>query len=176
MRPFTADAGRRLARRLPPLSPAMVAELLLLALLAVQCARLVWAVATPLGPVGDWRPADRFRADPAGAAMADGFDPFTRLAEGVAGPMVVTPLDLKLYGVREDRASGRGSAIIGTPDGAQASILVGEEIVPGVVLRSVEFDGVTIARGGAVEHLFLDQSLPAETHAPEAPAVTEPAR
>ena len=65
------------------------------------------------------------------------------------GPVVVTSLNLKLYGVREDRATGRGSAIIALPDGRQLSFAVGEEIMPGVTLTAVGFDNVTISRGGA---------------------------
>ena len=87
-----------------------------------------------------------------------------------AGPAVVTALDLKLYGVREDRATGRGSAIIALPDGRQISFAVGEEIMPGVALTAVGFDNVTISRGGALEQIFLDQSTPA----PSADAVAAP--
>ena len=32
--------------------------------------------------------------------------------------------------------------------------------MPGVILRSVAFDSVTIDRGGALEQVFLDQSVP----------------
>ena len=65
-----------------------------------------------------------------------------------AGPTVVTSLNLKLYGVREDRATGRGSAIIALPDGRQMSFAVGEEVMPGVTLTAVGFDNVTISRNG----------------------------
>ena len=76
---------------------------------------------------------------------------------------MVTSLNLKLYGVREDRATGRGSAIIALPDGRQLSFAVGEEIMPGVTLTAVGFDNVTISRGGTAEQIFLDQSPPAQT-------------
>ena len=68
--------------------------------------------------------------------------------------------------MREDRATGRGSAIIALPDGTQSSYGVGEEIMPGVTLTAVAADGVTISRNGVMEQLFLDQSQPA----PGAPA------
>lgn len=146
-------------------------ELALLSLAAVQCARLFWAVATPIGPIGEWRatspvpaaapiPPERFAA----------FDPFFRL-NGDAGPMQVTALDIKLFGVREDKASGRGSAIVGTPDGQQRSFAVGDEILPGVRLTAVAFDSISIERNGAAEQLFLDQSSPSET----APTRADPA-
>ena len=159
MRLVLDPRARRWLRRLPRYSIYTLAELVLLLLLAVQCARLAWTVATPVDPLGDWRPA-------APAALPDGilrsFDPFFRSGAG-GGPMVVTTLDLKLYGVRSDQASGRGAAIIGTPDGKQQSYAVGEEILPGVTLQAVAFDNVTILRGGAREQIFLDQSQPATT-------------
>ncbi|HEY7811497.1 MAG TPA: type II secretion system protein N [Allosphingosinicella sp.] len=153
------DSHRQLLlRRVPRTNVYTLAELGLLSLLAVQCARLVWAFATPLGPVGDWRPAQVQTAQP-GTALLGSFDPFFRLAGG-GGPVVVTSLSLKLFGVRQDEASGRGSAIIALTDGTQRSFAVGDEIMPGVKLEAVAFDNVTISRGGASEQLFMDQSQP----------------
>ncbi len=163
----------RLLARLPRPTVYSAAELALLTLIAIQAARLFWIVATPVGPVGDWKAVSALAMPADGAALA-GFDPFFRLAGG-AGPAVVTSLNLKLHGVREDRATGRGSAIIALPDGRQMSFAVGEEVVPGVVLTAVGFDNVTISRGGAPEQIFLDQSPPAqnvggpETGAPPGP-------
>ncbi len=145
----------------------LAAELLLFALVAAQAARLAWLVATPRGPVGDWRPATAGAA-PAGAAALRAFDPFFRL-EGAPGPAVVTSLNLRLFGVREDRATGRGAAIIGLPDGSQRSFAVGEEILPGVTLGDVGFDSITVRRGGRAEQLFLDQSTPTPASSPAAP-------
>ena len=135
-------------------------ELVLLALVAIQGARLVWALLTPVGPVGDWK-APAFFTAPSSSAELGSFDPFFRLDSG--GSAVVTSLDLKLYGVREDRATGRGSAIIALPDGRQLSFAVGDEIMPGVILAEVGFDSVTINRQGSREQIFLDQSTAAET-------------
>jgi general secretion pathway protein C len=154
--------ARRLLRRLPRTNVYSVLELILLSLLAMQCARLVWTLVTPLGPVGEWKTAAALRpAQPAGSAVLGGFDPFFRGSAAAAAPAVVTSLNLQLFGVREDRASGRGSAIIGVGEGQQRSFLVGEEIMPGVTLTGVAFDNVTISRGGTAEQLFLDQSPPA---------------
>src|SRR3546814_10522583 len=118
---------RRLLRRVPHTTVYSVLELALLSALALQCARLVWTAATPVDPVGDWRAAAAMHpvASASGALLGE-FDPFFRLS-GDAGPVVVTSLELKLFGVREDRATGRGSAIFSTPDGAQRSFAVGEE-------------------------------------------------
>jgi general secretion pathway protein C len=159
----------RLFRRLPRYSLLSLTELVLLALLAVQGARLVWAIVTPLGPLGDWRPSSGPDLGRSRAVLASGFDPFFRLGRG-QGPAVVTSLSLKLFGVRIDEATGRGSAIIAGPDNVQTSYSVGEAIQPGVTLKLVGFDSVVISRGGADETLYLDQSgAPPVTAAPAAP-------
>jgi general secretion pathway protein C len=168
MRLRTHPRAERLFRRLPRFTALSALELLLLALIAVQAARLVWTLVTPVGPVGDWRVPGMLAA-PAGDSLST-FDPFFRLS-AAGGPVVVTSLNLKLHGVREDRATGRGSAIIALPDGSQRSFGVGEEIMPGVRLASVGFDNVTIDRNGTAEQIFLVQSEPAPAAgtAPAAP-------
>lgn len=158
----------RLFRRLPRYSLLSLTELLLLTLLAVQVARLVWALVTPVGPLGDWRPSAGLSVEQARAALASGFDPFFRLGR-TQGPAVVTSLQLKLFGVRVDEATGRGSAIIAGPDNVQMSYSVGEAIQPGVTLKAVRYDSVVIDRGGAEETLYLDQS-----HAPPVAAAAAP--
>jgi len=150
--------------RLPRPTVYRALELALLALIAVQAARLVWTLVTPVGPVGDWKGAAPLAAPSDGSALTE-FDPFFRLS-AASGPVAVTSLNLKLYGVREDRATGRGSAIISLPDGTQQSFAVGDQIMPGVTLAQVGFDNVTISRGGAQEQIFLDQSEPAAGAAP----------
>ncbi len=149
-----AGLGNRLKQRFSRVSMASAAIAALVALLSVQAARLVWTVLEPLGPVGQWRPLT------AGDTVADpSFDPFFRTA--VSGTAAVTGLPVKLFGVRLDEATGRDSAIIATPDGVQSSFGVGDEVIPGVRLKSVAIDHVELDRGGAVEQLFLDQSVPA---------------
>src|SRR5205085_6811998 len=104
----------RLIERLPRLTVYSAAELILLILIAVQTARLIWVLVAPIGPVGDWKSASA-QAPRADGAVLAAFDPFFRLS--ASGPVVVTALNLKLTGVTEDRATGRGSAIIQLPDG-----------------------------------------------------------
>lgn len=146
-----------------------VLELVVLALLAVQVARLVWTLITPVGPVGQWRVTAA--RDPGSAAeIVRSFDPFFRLEAPAssAAAAVITPLQLTLFGIRLDEASGRGSAIIATPDGMQNSVAVGDEVMPGVTLKSVSFDHVTLSRGGADEDLFIDQSGAVQSATPGA--------
>ncbi len=171
MRLVLDPRARRLLRRVPRTTVYSAMELVLLSVLALQCARLFWALVTPVGPIGDWEaPAALQPPRPASTALLGSFDPFFRINNQGAAPAVVTSLNLKLFGVREDRASGRGSAIIATPEGQQRSFAVGEEIVPGVTLVSVGFDHVIVSRAGTNEQLFLDQSSPAERVGPASPA------
>lgn len=149
--------ARRLLRRLPQTSVYGTAEIVLLTLLAILCARLLWVAVTPVGPLGEWRLQDRTASAVANRAqLLGGFDPFFRLQDG--GSAVVTSLQLTLFGTRLDEVTGRGSAIIAGADGTQMSYGVGDEILPGVTLKSVAFDHVTIDRGGAAEQIFIDQS------------------
>lgn len=143
-------------------------ERALLVLLALQLVRLVWAVVVPVGSFGPWEGRQAQILSPsARQALFASFDPFFRTgAPQQAGNGVVTSLALTLYGVRLNEGSGLGSAIIAAPDGVQNSFAVGDEIMPGVVLKAVAFDHVTIDRGGAEEQIFIDQSTPAPDAAP----------
>jgi len=148
---------RRILRRLPVVNVYSIAELVLIAGLGVQAARLVWVLVTPVSPLGDWRPAEVSVPGRPYDVLA-GFDPFFRLGGVQQGPATVTSLQLTLFGIRVDEATGRGSAIVAGPDTIQKSVAVGEEIQPGVRLKSVAFDHITIDRGGTAEDLFLVQS------------------
>src|SRR3569623_3739065 len=149
--------ARAWLKRFPRTNLYSLADFLLLAALAVQCARLVWLVETPTTPLGDWRPAaPGFAGSP--SAMLRDFDPFFRLSGGDDRPGVVASLQLTLFGTRVDEAMGGGSAIIAGPDNVQKSVAVGQEIMPGVKLKAVAIDHVTIDRGGASEELYLPQA------------------
>jgi len=154
-------------------SVASAADILLILALAGASVALLWAIVRPLGPVGRWQ-ATRPVAVAADPNLLSRFDPFFRDG-GAAATAAVTSLPLKLFGIRLDQAMGRGSAIIATPEGVQSSYGVGEEIVPGVKLKSVAFDHVVLERGGVEEQLFLDQSVAAPVaDAPGAPAPVTP--
>ena len=151
---------RRLLARLTRGDRYAWVELVALTLLATQIARLVWALATPVGPFGDWRPQPL--AVPGLAerqALFGGFDPFFRGVDPAAGQpaVAVTALNLTLFGVTVNQATGGGSAIIAGADGIQNSYVVGQEIEGGATLAGVAFDNVLIDRGGAREVLYLDQ-------------------
>jgi general secretion pathway protein C len=132
----------------------------LLALLAVQLARLVWVLVTPTGPAGDWQARMPHVPGPqARQALFAAFDPFYRLS-GETGDTVqqVTSLPLQLFGIRFNEGSGLGAAIIADESGQQRSYAVGDEIAPGVTLKAVTYDHVVIERGGIAETLYIDQS------------------
>lgn len=160
--------ARRLLRRLPVVNVYSAMEIALLSLLAVQCARLAWATITPVGPVGEWKVPDLLGGQAVPSLALGEFDPFFRNAGPAAAAVVVTSLPVQLFGVRVDRATGRDSAILSTPDGVQSSYAVGDTIMPGVTLAAVREDGVTLSRGGTREQLFLDQSVPAANATPGA--------
>lgn len=149
--------ARQLLRQLPVGSPTAILRAALIVALGVQGARLVWAVAEPMGPVGAWRASAV--VPPADVALLGRFDPFGRLGAS-DGPVAASSLPIKLFGVRLDAATGQGSAIIAGPDGVQQSFALGDAVMPGVILRAVAFDSVTVDRGGALEQVFLDQSVP----------------
>jgi general secretion pathway protein C len=129
---------------------------------------LFWTLVRPMGPVGRWQASGNgvVAADP---LILTRFDPFFRLQETTAPS--VTSLNLKLFGTRIDSAMGRGAAFVTTPDGIQNSYVVGDEIVPGVKLKSIASDNITIERGGTTEQLYLDQSVAAAVVQPGVPAV-----
>lgn len=131
------------------------------AALLVQIARLLWVIATPVGPLGNWAaPMPAILPVAQREGLLRSYDPFFPLAASGDGAAAVTSLALKLYGVRVNEGSGLGSAILSGPDGRQSSFAVGEEIQPGVILKAVAFDHVFITRSGRDEQLFIDQSAP----------------
>lgn len=161
MKLFSDAPTRRLLQRLSRGDRYGWIEIIVLTLLATQLARLVWAVLTPVGPFGDWR--GRVLAVPPMAqrqALFTSLDPFFRgvdPAAAVTQVQTVTPLNLTLFGVTVNQASGGGSAIIAGADGVQTSYVVGQEIEGGAKLVGVAFDYVTVDRAGQREVLYLDQ-------------------
>lgn len=134
-------------------------EAALLLILVVQLARLLWAIVTPVGMFGQWTNLQpQMLASAQRQALFTAFDPFFRSAPAGDASAQITSLSLTLFGTRINEASGQGSAIIATPDGVQSSFAVGDEVMPGVLLKQVAFDHVVLDRGGAVETLYLDQS------------------
>ncbi|MDX3908855.1 MAG: type II secretion system protein N [Sphingobium sp.] len=160
----------------PRLNGFAALEWLVLALLAVQIARLIWAVVTPVSSYGAW--TGRQAVIPSVAerlALFTRFDPFFRTPDAATGGSpVVTSLALTVYGIRVNEGSGLGSAIVATPDGIQNSFAVGDEILPGVKLKAVAFDHIVIERGGAEETVFLDQSQAAPVAASDAQPASGP--
>ncbi|WOE75837.1 type II secretion system protein N [Alterisphingorhabdus coralli] len=131
-------------------------------LLLVQLVRLILLLITPVSPLGDWQP-NQAKPMPMAArsAILTSYNPFD--GSSAAGSSdnrteAVTALDLQLYGIRINNASGGGSAIIAGSDGVQESYAIGDEIMSGVSLAAVEFDHVVLDRNGKRESLFIDQS------------------
>ena len=150
---------------------------MLAVLVMVLAAALVWALLTPLGPLGDWRPREpRVIASAARAALIAGVDPFNRGTATVSPNQTqsVTSLALVLYGTR-GMPGGGGSAIIAGADGIQQVFRTGEAVTPGVTLAGVAFDHVMLSHGGASEMLYMDQSRKAPEMATNAGVANDPA-
>lgn len=154
--------GRRLA--LPSLHDGLWWALA--ALIAALAAALLWALVTPVTPLGNWQPTTvRVMSPAARAALFASIDPFNRAQApqaGAASGETVTALSLTLFGTRST-PGGQGSAIIAGADGLQKVYRVGTEVTPGVTLAEVGFDHVVLSRNGARELLYLDQSGTAPT-------------
>jgi general secretion pathway protein C len=169
------ERGRRVAGASRFSAVFMLLSALLLAFVIVQAARLFWALATPVAPVGDWKaPTPPVMDSGARDQLFNAFDPFFRtvVAPQLQDSEVITALPLTLYGIRSNEASGVGSAIIAGGDGVQQSLAVGEEVVPGVLLHAVAFDHVVVSNNGVLEKLFMDQSVPAKNVTPAGPPPT----
>lgn len=131
--------------------------------IAVLSAALLWALVTPVSPLGAWQPVSvRVMSAPARAALFASLDPFNRTPPGGAPAPggdagTVTSLAVTLFATRS-MPGGGGSAIIAGPDGVQQVYRIGAEVQPGVTLAEIAFDHVALSRNGARELLYLDQS------------------
>jgi general secretion pathway protein C len=149
------------ARQLLPRDVAFWLKALLLALIAVQLARLVWALATPLGPVGRWLPpVPAALPEAAQLALLSTFDPFaaTTTATAAAAPAAAT--GFTLFGTRMSLGGAPASAIIAGADGIQMSYTVGDEVAPGLRLLSVGFDFVLLGSNGSEQRLAMEGADP----------------
>lgn len=134
----------------------VVVEAVLIGLLLLQAGRLVWIVVDPNAP--SMAPLAQAPIKPADLNVFQRFDAFFRTG-GLSSLADVTNADtaqLRLFGVRSGGA-GDGSAIIGLADGRQVSVGVGEEVEPGLVLKEVGQDYVTLARGLSVSRLVFSE-------------------
>lgn len=147
---------------------------MLLALVAVQLAALVWVIASPVGPLGEWRPSPpRLLSPEAQAAIIASVDPFFRPSPGADKAAAAAPsVDLQLFGTRASQGRVPGSAILGTAEGEQKTYLIGEEVEPGVKLAAVAFDHVVLDRDGSTQTIYMPQAEGAEQSGGAAAAAT----
>lgn len=133
---------------------------ILLALIAIQAARLVALIVTPVGPLGDWRPAPPKLLSPeAQLALIASVDPFFRPG-AMPDAAAAAPSDLKLFGVRAGAGLVPGAAVLGPSDDEQKSYVIGEEVAPGIILSAVNFDHVVLKRGNAPLTLYMEGAEP----------------
>lgn len=134
----------------------VVVEAVLIGLLLLQAGRLVWIVVDPKAP--SMAPLAQVPIKPADLNVFQRFDAFFRTGDlsSLADVTNADTAQLRLFGVRSGGA-GDGSAIIGLADGRQVSVGVGEEVEPGLVLKEVGQDYVTLARGLSVSRLVFSE-------------------
>ena len=149
---FSQVARQALAARPDRVRAAV--ELALALVLAVQLGRLILIAVEPADMAGTHTPAAA--PAPVDYSVFQRFDAFFRTGGqgGLAEAGAAGSGQMRLYGLRSDGAGG-GSAIIGLADRRQVSVGVGEEVEPGLVLRGVGPDHVTLARGGSVSRLVF---------------------
>jgi general secretion pathway protein C len=153
VRSFSTSFLETFARR--PDRVRLGLELVLAAVLAVQLARLIMIVAEPRIETPEAPPTAV--AGPAlDYSVFQRFDAFFRTGapSSLAEASAAGASQMRLYGLRSNGAGG-GSAIIGLADGRQVSVFVGEEVEPGLVLREVGPDYVTLGRGASVSRLVF---------------------
>lgn len=142
---------------------ATAVETVLTIALGVIAAQLAWSLVEPTSSVASPSGVTIRESRPAmlNVAVLTTFDPFHRSVPslGVATPRAPeTMLNLTLFGIRSDAATGNGSVIIGTPDKKQDVYAIGAEIMPGVRLEKIFADHVVIRRNGVSEKLSFDRT------------------
>lgn len=159
---FPRDA-RRWATRAPD-----IANLILVALIALAVARLFWLVwpepavqaVAPSSSSGSSRAASSNTVDIDAVAGAHLFgeqkisDAEADRAKQIKAPE--THLNLVLTGIVSDSGGKRSRALIKNPKGEQDSYKVGESIVSGVKLHAVYTNRVILDRSGHYETLTLE--------------------
>jgi general secretion pathway protein C len=143
----------------------VVAEVALVAGLAVLVAKIGWLVIEPGGAVSRPLPlvqSPRVAADQSRRALTGDqtllvtTNPFAPVAETVADlpEAPETKLNLVLKGVRAS-ANGTGVAMIVMPNNRLSTFAPGETILDGVVLDRIYGDRVTLRKDGRVEALLM---------------------
>lgn len=138
-------------RRMRPRLLLTLVEIVLVAALATQAARLALIIAEPGAA-----PVSHAAQSPADYAVLTRFDPFFRSA----GEAQASPANAyRLFGVIADE-DGQGSAILAGPDNRQTSVAVGEEVAPGVKLEEVAADHVVLSRAGVRSRIYFPDAQP----------------
>ena len=140
-------------------------------ILLIQVGRLVWLFLAPAPTV---QRAEAAPAQPVDMGVLTRFDAFFRTgaASSLAGASGAEASQLRLFGVRAG-GEGGGSAIIGLADGRQLSVGVGEEVEPGLVLREVGPDFVTLGRGQSLSRLTFTETPTGAAPPPPPPSTDQ---
>ncbi|WP_084188408.1 type II secretion system protein GspC [Salinisphaera hydrothermalis] len=176
--------ARRWAMRAPD-----IANLILIALIALAAARLFWLVwpeppaqaVAPSGADASSRAASSQSIDIDAIAGAHLFgeqpaaDSKADQVKQIKAPE--THLNLELTGIVSDSRGQRSRALIKNPKGKQDSYKVGQSIVSGVKLHAIYTDRVILDRSGHYETLTLEsiKKIRSMTGISRSPAAAAPA-
>ena len=157
--------SRFLPSRPDPARLAIALEALLILALAVQSARLLWALAVPSGAL---LPAAPATPQPMQQVTYSGHDPF-RLAQGT-GAVAGSLREWTLHGLRTTAPGLAGAAYLSRQNQPQAAYGVGDALDGGLVLAAIASDHIVLRDGDGVHRL----DLPAPANMPVAPAAARP--
>ncbi len=147
-------------------SGRMAAETVMVALLAVQAARLAWLLIVAPTPLGDAPPLPS-AGGPARTAFVDAFHPggSSAVVDGDGDEA----LGYRLLGLRAPLANGvPASAILVGPDKQQRAYRAGDALADGIVLAVVSDDHAVLRSRGIGHRLSLGR--PGDSPRPPAPA------
>jgi len=159
------QAYERHARRLPPL-----ANLALVAVIAVTLARLIWTV-LPTPEAARWRPAPAAAPLPATAAGGNAVNLDSVIGANLFGVYQAegavdlanapdTRLNLVLLGILSGRGQEDSRALIGDGAGEEKPYAIGDDVARGTTLEAIYPDRVILMRGGKAETLRLNKDQP----------------
>lgn len=136
------------AKILQALLVLLVVYLLTRAIIAFVTPESLWKMPAPSAPVIS---AQSSQASPKYSFTFDPFHRGTAPAPAELGQDAPeTTLNLKLFGLRSGE---NGSAILQTPDNKQGVYSAGDEIINGVVLKSISPDFIVLSINGKLERL-----------------------
>lgn len=137
-------------------------------------ARWIWLFFAPVAPVLPLKPEQSASSQSAAILAGHWFGSNSNQALAV----VPSSVNFNLMGIYAPTDSSSGFAVFKMADGKQRSVLLNQEITPGISLISVQQDGVEVGQEGATQTLKLAESelrintgLPFRLSSPSQPTI-----